>query len=76
MIMKTIKKYFTEQKEKYRLQHQEILRESFDVAERSGYIWLTHNGVAFMKVGELSQASDIAGMLNEARECAVEFERL
>lgn len=74
--MKSIKEYFAGQKEKFRLQHQEILRESFDVAERGGFIWLTHNGDAFMKVGDLSQASDIAGMLNEARECAVEFENL
>lgn len=75
-IMKTIKEYFADKKEKYRLQHEEYLRDSFDVTERGGHMWLTHNGVAFMKVGELSQASDIAGMLNNAREYAVEFERL
>lgn len=74
--MGKIKRYFDRKKEQWLLQDESNLRSSFKVEEKAGHLWLTHNGVAFMKVGELRQASDIAGMLNKARECAVEFERI
>lgn len=75
-IMGTIKEYFADKKEKYRLQEEANLKADFNVEERAGSLWLTHRGVAFMRVANLSQAEEVTKELNKARECAVEFERL
>ena len=74
--MSSIKKYFEDKKEQCRRNHEDFLRENFDVTERGGYLWLTYNGVAFMKVSATSNASDVTDTLNQARDCAVEFERI
>lgn len=75
-IMKTIKEFIADKKEKCRLQNEANLKSEFKVVERGGFLWLTHNGVAFMKIASLSKAEDVTKELNKARECAVEFDRL
>lgn len=74
--MKMIDNFINNRKEEYRKRRDEAIRESFDITERGGCMWLTHNGVAFMKVASLANAADIAKTLNDARDCALEFERL
>lgn len=74
--MKTIKQYIADQREQSRLQKESRLRAEFNVVERDGYLWLTHQGVAFSRIDLNMQAIDVASMLNDARETAVEFERL
>lgn len=74
--MKTIKQYIANQKEQSRLQKESQLKAEFKVQERGGFLWLTHQGVVFLKVANLAQAEDITKELNEARKCAIEFERL
>lgn len=71
-----INEFIANKKEECRKNHEDSIRNSFDITERGGIMWLTHNGVAFMKIASLSQAGDITKTLNEARACAVEFERL
>lgn len=74
--MKTIKEYITAKKDEWRLQDESNLKSEFKVVERGGCLWLTHRGVAFMKIADSAQAEDITKELNNARECAIEFERL
>lgn len=74
--MKAIKKFIEDKREKSRLQDEANIKAGFKVVERGGFLWLTHNGYAFMKVANLSNAMDIAKELNKARETAIEFERL
>ena len=74
--MKNFKKYISDRKEKYRMQYEANIRSDFKVQEKSGSLWLTHNGIAFMKVDENANASDVAKLLNTARNCAVDFEGL
>lgn len=74
--MRSFRSYIADRKEKYRLQDEANLKAEFKVSERGGFLWLTHQGVAFMRVANLAQAGDITLELNKARECAVEFEKL
>lgn len=52
------------------------IRKEFNVTERDGSLWLTHNDTAFMKVSSLSPAESVTSELNRVRESAVEFARL
>lgn len=74
--MRTIKQYIEYKKEQSRLQDEAQLKSRFKVVERNGLLWLTHCGVAFMKVASLAKAEDVAKALNDARNTAVEFEKL
>lgn len=74
--MKTIKQYIADKKEQNRLQKEAQLKAEFKVVERDGYLWLTHQGVAFSRVDLNMQAIDVAAMLNDVRTTAVEFEGL
>lgn len=74
--MKRIKQYIADKKEQNGLQNEARLRAEFKVVERDGYLWLTHQGVAFSRIDLNVQAIDVAAMLNDARETAVNFERL
>lgn len=74
--MKRIKQYIADKKEQNRLQNEAQLRAEFKVVERDGYLWLTHQGVAFMKFDEHTASDDIVGQLYESRGFAVEFEKL
>lgn len=74
--MKKIRDFIEDRKNKARLQNEANLRSDFKVVERGGFLWLTHNGVAFMRVSNLAQAEEVTKELNKARECAVEFERI
>lgn len=74
--MKKIKEYLAKKKEQTQKQSDIRLKSEFKVEERNGFIWLTHDNVAFMKIPAMLNAERIAEMLNEARKCAVEFEKL
>lgn len=74
--MKRIKQYIDNKREQNRLQNEANLKAEFKVTERGGYLWFTHNGVAFMKIEESDIADYITKMLNTSRETAVEFARL
>lgn len=49
------------------------LRHQFEVVERSGSLWLTHSGVAFRRIPDYASASEIAALLNEARQTSINF---
>lgn len=72
--MTWLKKYISSKKEEMQQQNIAHIRASFDIEERNGAMWLTHAGVAFMKVDDYTSASQAAKMLNEARDCAIEFD--
>lgn len=74
--MKRIIQYFKNRKERKQLQDEAMLKAEFKVVERDGNLWLTHDGVAFMKVNVVSYAYDVASELNKARETAIEFKNL
>lgn len=74
--MKTIKQYIADQKEQNRLQKEAQLKSEFKVVERDGYLWLTHLGVAFKRIDSDMPAMEVANLLNDARNTAVEFEKL
>ena len=76
MKMETIKKFLSDKKEQNRRQYEESLKKDFDVAERNGSLYLTHCGVAFMKIESMSDADSVAKSLNVARSTAVEFSAL
>lgn len=74
--MKTIKECLQSIKQEHRSARAAALRESFDVTERDGHLWLTHDGVAIQKFKEIATAGAVAAMLKQARECAIAYERL
>lgn len=74
--MNKIRQYFHNRKERKRLEDEARLKSEFRVVERNGYLWLTHEGVAFMKIESLSYAADVASELKKARETAIEFKGL
>lgn len=74
--MKIIKKWLSEYKEKSKNDRVNELFHQFKVAERNGCLWLTHNGVAFLKINVSDTSANIAGMLKTARDNAVEYEGL
>lgn len=74
--MKRIIEYFKGIRDREQMREEMTIKGKFKVTEGGGWLWLTHDGVAFMKVASLAKAEDVAKALNEARECAVEFERL
>lgn len=74
--MKRIIQHFKNRKERQRLQEEARLRSEFSVVERGGYLWLTHDGVAFMKISSVAYAADAVKELLIARDTAVEFKKL
>lgn len=74
--MKKIKKYILDKKEQLRLEEEARIRAGFRVVECGGSLWLTHCGVAFMKVASDAKAEEVARTLNETRETAIEYARL
>lgn len=75
-MMNRIKQYFHNRKERKRLRNEAWIKAGFKVEERNGYLWLTHEGVAFMKIESLSYAGDVASELKKARETAIEYKGL
>lgn len=76
MEMERLKQLIEKRKEKTRLQKDAELMSEFQVVERGGYIWLTLNGVAFVKFEDGRDVSDITDALKEIRKYAIEFARL
>lgn len=74
--MQTIKEYIRNKKEKAQSQYEADVRADFRVVEKGGFLWLTHQGIAFMKVESTSKASDVAQRLAHARDTAIEYENL
>ncbi len=46
------------------------MRKEFEVVEKDGTLFLTHNGVAFDQIGKDTPAREIAMKLNTARDTA------
>lgn len=74
--MKKIKNIISDSREKYRLKDEENIKSDFKVSERKGKLWLTHLGIAFREIEDDMPSSEIARLLNEARQKAIEYERL
>lgn len=52
------------------------LKSEFFFIERDGSLWITHLGVAIMRIPDTMSIADAMGALNKYRESAVEFEKL
>lgn len=76
MKMNKIKEIIEKRKEKAQIEKEAVLKSDFRVVERGGALWLTHCGVAFMKVPAATKSEDVAKMLNDARSNAIEFVKL
>lgn len=74
--MKPIRDCLAQSKEKAKNRALVQLRSEFKVVESGGMLWLMHNDVAFAKIGPYASANEIATLLNNARNVAVEFEQL
>lgn len=76
MTMNKIKEIIEKRKEKAQIEREAVLKSDFRVVERGGSLWLTHCGVAFMKVPATTKSEDVAKMLNDARANAIDFVKL
>lgn len=74
--MRKLREIIDARKQKAQFEKEAELKAEFRVVEGNGSLWLTHCGVAFMKVSSLAKAEDVAKALNDARNTAVEFEKL
>ena len=74
--MNRIRQYFHNRRERKRLKDEAWVKAGFKVEERNGYLWLTHEGVAFMKVNSVAYAADAVKELLMARETAIEYKGL
>lgn len=74
--MKKLKEIIDAHKRKVQFEKEAEIKADFDVVERGGYLWFTHNGVAFSKIENRTFADEISAALKKAREVAIEFERL
>lgn len=73
--MKKLKEILAQHKAKAQSVKNEELRCEFRVVERNGALFLTHLGVAFKRVPNDCNAENVALMLNQVRDTAVEFEK-
>ena len=63
-------------REKYRATVRQMTKSEFRVAERDGSLWITHKGIAVIKLSEYASAKEIAEKLDECRNTALEYDRL
>lgn len=73
-MKRIINKLLQQQKEKNSQQRVKSLNEGFYVKERSGKIWLLHDGVAFKVVPPETTSTEIIALLQEARTAASQFD--
>lgn len=74
--MKKISEIIRRYKVRKQTEQKRYIRAEFQVVERNGVLWLTHNGTAFAKVETNVSASDVAKLLSDARCAAILFESL
>lgn len=74
--MKAIKELIANSRENIRSQKEASIMAEFNVVERDGYVWLTHNGIAFMEFGCETSVREVTDKLAEVRETAVRFAKL
>lgn len=74
--MNYLKKWWTDRVAKREEEITQIIRDEFRVVEKSGILFLTHNGVAFEQIAGDAPASEIAGKLNTARNVAQTYRTL
>ncbi|MCM1296830.1 MAG: hypothetical protein NC311_14930 [Muribaculaceae bacterium] len=74
--MEMIKSWWDNRKRQEEKLITEANRNEFAVTERSGKLFLTHNGVAFMQIGQDTVAGEIAQLLNKARDTAQTYRSL
>lgn len=71
--MNVLKKWWSNRQKKEQDKIAESIRNEFEVVEKSGILYLIHNGVAFARIDADAKAIDVAEKLNEARDTAQEF---
>lgn len=74
MTMKTLKQILTDYKERVKRNKIEALKNSFDVAEKNGKIFITQNGSAFAVMETYTSAREITERLESARRAALEYD--
>lgn len=74
--MKFIRNILNSHRTRIRDNREMEIRHRFEVVERSGSLWLIHNGDAFAKIAADTSADQIAAALDDARETAIEFETI
>lgn len=74
--MNWIKKWWDKRVAKREEEVRQMIRDEFKVVERSGILFLTHNGVAFEQIANDTPASEIADLLNNARDVAQTYRTL
>lgn len=74
--MKILKNWWNKRKKKEQDRIAREIRSEFEVVEKCGILYLTHNGVAFERMTSDITASDVAEMLNMARDTAQEYRKL
>lgn len=68
-----IKRWLEAFKEKNEVNERNMLRDSFKIKEKNGYLWITHNGTAIFKLEPYASSSEVIRILNETRVFAVEY---
>lgn len=71
-----VREWWADYKAAKKRAHVNVVHSQFQVKERGGYLWLTHDGVAFLRINADERAQFVTDMLNGARECAMEYEGL
>ena len=71
--MKILNKWWSDRKKKEQDRIASEIRKEFEVVEKDGVLFLTHNGVAFDQIDKDTPANGIASKLNIARDTAQAF---
>lgn len=74
--MNYLKKWWAKKKAARENEIKEMIRGEFDVVEKSGVLFLTHNGVAFEQIPAEAPAAEVATMLNGVRTVAQTYRQL
>lgn len=71
--MNFLKEWWQDRKIKEQERITDSIRMEFEVVEKGGFLFLTHNGVAFDQIDKDTPAREIAMRLNTARDTAQKF---
>lgn len=74
--MNFIKNYIQNRRKKDEATKDARLKAEFEVTEKNGMLWLTHDGRAFARIEDGKTADEISRLLSEARIAAITFERI
>lgn len=74
--MKILSRWLSDYKKKVQDRIAMEMRKEFEVVEKDGTLFLTHNGVAFDQIDRDTPAHEIAMKLNTARDTAQTYRML